>query len=235
VFAHACPTDLLSDFRQPSVTLSHSSSISSLSTLISSYLHRASHVYSSIYTALSLPTSHQPRTLDIFAFTQSPATEYFLEELSSLSSYLESPRTSKFGAWDITGLSQIAIAHGTNSEAYHTASRALRAVLSAAMQDNIKLAVLTYDSPSVLSRRQPPQEPLPSPSPQEPIGSISTCFASAEACGNATNTCTGRGECVQASKAGRTCFVCACVSTISDKGKKESWAGEMCERKDISG
>jgi len=55
---------------------------------------------------------------------------------------------------------------------------------------------------------------------------------------NSTSTCSGRGKCVEASKAGRTCFVCNCGKTTTGEGNKiktDYWAGESCERKDISG
>jgi hypothetical protein len=104
---------------------------------------------------------------------------------------------------------------------------------------NIHLALLMF-SPSTSPRRrqaQPPQQsPLPpqSPIPQQPISGVSTCFTSADVCANSTNSCSGRGECLQASKAGRTCFICACSKT-TDKGKTQTWVGDACERKDISG
>jgi len=40
---------------------------------------------------------------------------------------------------------------------------------------------------------------------------------------------------MQASKAGKTCFVCACNQTTTQDGKTQTWVGEACERKDISG
>jgi len=40
---------------------------------------------------------------------------------------------------------------------------------------------------------------------------------------------------MQASKAGKTCFVCACNQTSTANGKIQTWVGDACERKDISG
>jgi len=40
---------------------------------------------------------------------------------------------------------------------------------------------------------------------------------------------------LQASKAGKTCFVCACNQTTTPNGKTQTWVGDACERKDISG
>src|SRR5262245_22832553 len=120
--SHSHILDILStsDFAHSAVTQSQSTS--SLSGLISSFLHRASHAYMSIHSSLSSPSSHPARILDVFTFSPSPATKRFIEELTSLSSYLESPQASKFGAWDLTGLSQISQTHGANSEEYKTAS-----------------------------------------------------------------------------------------------------------------
>jgi hypothetical protein len=109
-------------------------------------------------------------------------------------------------------------------------------------QPRIHLALLTFTStpvPSAHANRQVEEEAAPQQSshatPQQPIGSLSTCFSSGDVCEDATNGCSGRGVCVSASKAGMTCFVCACQVTTSDEGRTEAWAGEACERKDISG
>jgi len=40
---------------------------------------------------------------------------------------------------------------------------------------------------------------------------------------------------VEVSKVGMTCFVCACSTTKDSMGRTENWAGEACERKDVSG
>jgi hypothetical protein len=116
----------------------------------------------------------------------------------------------------------------------------MRAVLESALsKPNINLALLTFSPSKTLHRRQaqPPQQsplPPPSPIPQQPIGGVSTCFTSVDICTNSTNSCSGRGDCLQASKAGKTCFVCTCSKT-TDKGKTQTWVGDACERKDISG
>ncbi len=108
--------------------------------------------------------------------------------------------------------------------------------------DRATFAILTYatSSSASLLKRDAPQEsqvPFPLPGPQQPIGAISTCFTSLDSCNNSTSSCSGRGQCSQASKAGRTCFVCTCGATTIGEGNKVKttyWAGESCERKDIS-
>ena len=66
------------------------------------------------------------------------------------------------------------------------------------------------------------------------VHSKSQCFSSEEVCANSTYSCSGRGECIKASRAGKTCFSCSCYSTKDDAGRTVDWAGQMCEREDIS-
>lgn len=215
--------------------------------LISTYLSRAQHTYSSVYSAEASSSPSAPaRLLDLFGvLPETPASTQFISELQSLSSFLDSTPSSdsSFAAVEMAGLTKLRLALGTTSEEYKLASEATKSVIASALSqpDKINLALLTF-SPHQVLRRQPQQSqtPLPPyhPTPQEPISSISTCFATADACTNGTSTCSGRGECVQASKAGRTCFVCACGTTKTGEGnnvKTEIWVGEKCERKDISG
>jgi len=233
--------DVIPSSMKPSFSLSDSPSISSLSSLISTYLHRARHGYTSIYSELSHTSHGVPRFLAIFSIS-SPAIETFISETSVLSDFLDTDEasTDKFAAFELKGLSCIAEAYGRSSEEYKLAARTTRAVLESALaKSNINLALLTFSASSPPSKRQvqPPQSPLPSPSPvpQQPIGGVSTCFLSADICVNSTNSCSGRGECLQASKAGKTCFVCACSQTKTQNGKTQTWVGDACERKDISG
>ena len=223
----------------PSFTLSNMSASSSLSSLISTYLHRAGHVYSSVHSTQSDPI-HAPRIFDLFS-VPGPSTDAFLAELNTLSGFLDTnPSTSdQFAAIELTGLSKIAAAFGRTSEQYLLAAQATRAMLESALsQHNLHFVLLTFDGTAAIKKRalQPPkQTPFPkNPLPQQPISGVSTCYASADICTNKTGECSGRGECVEATKAGRTCFICACETIVTDKGKKETWVGDACERKDIS-
>ncbi|KAF7797593.1 hypothetical protein EIP86_008793 [Pleurotus ostreatoroseus] len=159
----------------------------------------------------------------------------FLDRQSSSST--EEPGYDSFGAFELSGLKELAEQYGTSSEAYKTAVATLQAVLiSALSRDDLHLAVVTFSPESQLSKRDddPSQAPLPPIlHPAEPIGSA--CFTTEEACSNATDLCSGHGECVGATKAGKTCYVCACSASLDEKGRKEEWAGQACERKDISG
>jgi len=228
-------SDILPPNLKPSFALDSRLSVSSLSSLISTFLHRAPHAYLRIFSEASYPETGVPRILDIFS-VPSPATESFLSEMSTLLSFLESGDvpSDKFGAFELKGLDAIAESFGRSSEQYKLASQALGAFLQSAFADsNIYIALLTYSTSTQMNKRAAQQTPLPAP--QLPIGSVSTCHLDATICSNSTNSCSGRGQCVEATKAGRTCFVCACSSTKSDDGKTQDWVGEACERKDISG
>lgn len=68
-----------------------------------------------------------------------------------------------------------------------------------------------------------------------------TCFESLSALNNATAACLGRGRGVRGISTrqlrdGQTeCWVCECHVTEDDEGRRTRWAGEGCEKKDVSG
>lgn len=219
-----------------------------MSSTVSSFLQRAKLVYSSIISTNSSNLSPTvPGLLDAFYLTSSSATEKFLSEATSLVVFVESDEPDSFGAFEITSLTELAREFGKKSQQYEQATALIRGLLSSAMSNpNVNLALMTYPlssaSQTIYKRQapaaQPPSQspfPIPSPSPQQPIGSVSTCFASVDACNNATDSCSGRGTCSEASKAGRSCFVCACETTLDDRGRREIWVGDACEKRDISG
>lgn len=195
----------------------------------------------------SIINSHQAaRLLDIFS-APTEANQAFLTSASALVDYLDNLSshtegvTENFGAFELTGLKALGEQYGVGSESYQTALSLLRSILESALaRPGLHVALVTYPSsssniPFYKRQEDQPQSPLPIPHPAEPIGSVSTCFQTAEVCGNQTDSCSGHGECVSATKAGRTCFVCACAASTNDQGLKEEWAGEACERKDVSG
>ncbi|KAK0476825.1 hypothetical protein IW261DRAFT_1490249 [Armillaria novae-zelandiae] len=213
----------------PSFKLSTPSSvsISSLYSVISTYLHRARHAYSSVYEA-------------------TPSLLHF-ENINSLKTFLDKAEDSDFAALDLSGLAAVRKTYGSGSEEFTQAASTIRAFLERGLdRDRVQLAILTYTPPPTLSysKRQssPLQSQIPFPPdhapPQEPIGSVSTCFATEDTCNEETSTCSGRGQCVQATKAGKTCYVCACGVTTTGEGNKvktQAWVGESCERRDVSG
>jgi hypothetical protein len=169
----------------------------------------------------------------------SPQTETFVSELSVLVEFLEADHLSwdRFGAFRITGLRSIADAYGRDSEQYTTAAASLNAALrSAVNKPHLNLVIFTYPGvqAAVVQKRQD-QSPLPPQAPIPPIGSDAPCFASVDICSNSTDSCSGHGACVQANKAGRTCFACACQASKDSTAQTEYWAGSKCERKDVSG
>jgi Domain of unknown function (DUF3844) len=163
-----------------------------------------------------------------------------LDDVDELSEFFDSADGPAFAALEVSKLQDIRRKHGSSSTEYRAFASKLRLFLEDAIQHrpNFNIAVLTFKGPS-LEARSPQQSPLPpSPMPQEPIGGISTCFTTEESCKDNTTSCSGRGQCVKASKSGRTCYVCACGVTTTGKGNKvktDKWAGESCQKKDVSG
>ncbi len=174
----------------------------------------------------------------------SPPTETFVSELSALIVFLESDDLSwdRFGAFHITGLRTIADAYGRESEQYTLAASSLTAALRSALGKKPHLNMVVFTHPettranagSHVEKRQD-QSPLPSPVPLPPVGSDALCFTSEEICSNSTDACSSHGTCVEAIRAGRTCFTCACEATLDSAGRTQYWAGNKCERMDVSG
>lgn len=217
--------------------------VDTLAPLISTYLHRAPRLYNTVASSSSISQTEPSQLVNIFS-APTEANRAFLTSASALIDFLDtqastSPKGSgydSFGAFELSGLQELAEQYGVDSESYNAAVATLQAIFASALsRDDLHLALLTFSPISQLSKRDdPPQAPLPPIlHPAEPIGSA--CFTDEEACSNATDSCSGHGECVGATKAGKTCYVCACSASMNDKGKKEDWAGLACERKDISG
>ncbi|EJF55817.1 hypothetical protein DICSQDRAFT_113841 [Dichomitus squalens LYAD-421 SS1] len=219
--------------KKSTFSISPTPTADSLSVLIPTYIDRAHHVYSHVYE----PT---------IPFAPHESTAASLQVFADLKDFLEGDYpVDRFAAFDFTSLTaSLKAAPETDHEQVHEAHKVLREILKdLAERDDVKLAIVSVPSSHSHhsgrthghSKRQPQQSPLPLPRPGEPIAAISTCHASAETCGNATDACSGRGACVAATKAGKTCFVCACSATTDPKGRKEHWAGSACERQDVSG
>jgi len=223
-----------------------SPSVDSLTPLVRGYIHRAVQVYTNVASESSSISSKQAiQLLDVFS-APTEANRAFITSASALVDFLDNTASEKsesnapenFGAFELSGLKGLAEQYGANSESYQTAVNLVKAIFSSALsRDNLHLVIITYPSATLYSKRQqPPQSPLPMiPHPAEPISAVSGCFGSADACSNATDSCTGHGECVSATKLGRTCFVCACAASRDEQGRREEWAGQACERKDVSG
>jgi len=228
-------TDVIPKKLNPTFEIPSTSSVISLDSLVSTFLHRAPFSYSQIFSEASYPAHGVPRLLDLFS-VPSVSTGTFMSEISTLLDFVESDSTSsRFGAFELKGLGEIQRAFGSGSEQYRVAADSLRAVIQSAIEKRtVNLALLTH-APDSHVKRDPQQSPIPSPRPHQPISSISTCHDSQEICGYATSSCSGHGQCVEVSKAGRSCFTCACAATKDARGRTQNWAGEACERKDVSG
>ncbi|KAF8629875.1 hypothetical protein AX15_003234 [Amanita polypyramis BW_CC] len=197
--------------------------LDSLSSVLHSLLARAPHAYSAVYG--------------------DSGPLWRMSELDNLSSFLETEE-SGFAAVELGDLSKIRSEFGPMSDEYTSAVDRIQLFLRSTINraDKVRLAVLTFNvddrqKRDVIPRQE--QSPLPSsqPLPQQPIGSISACFTTQDACRNGTNSCSSRGQCVEATKSGRTCFVCSCSATHTGEGTKRKtdiWVGESCERKDVS-
>ncbi|KAK6505386.1 hypothetical protein TWF481_007291 [Arthrobotrys musiformis] len=62
------------------------------------------------------------------------------------------------------------------------------------------------------------------------------CFESRDVCGNRTNSCNGRGNCIK-STTQSNCWSCICAPTVVKVGganKTTYWGGNACQKKDVS-
>ncbi|KAF3905555.1 hypothetical protein AA313_de0205247 [Arthrobotrys entomopaga] len=62
------------------------------------------------------------------------------------------------------------------------------------------------------------------------------CFQSEDTCGNATNSCNGRGKCIK-STTQSNCWSCLCSPTVikvNGLNKTTHWGGNACQKKDVS-
>ncbi|KAJ3523885.1 hypothetical protein NMY22_g11239 [Coprinellus aureogranulatus] len=179
---------------------------------------------------------------------------WLLEDAEPLLEFFDTAEKPAFAAVDAHKLKELRQTFGPNSNEYYAYSVRVRQLLDELIhnQANLNIAILTYDAdapqPDPLNvvevddeedvETRQTQAPLPNrPAPQQPIGAISSCFSTEEVCKNSTDFCSGHGGCVKASKAGRTCFVCTCSPSIKGEGSKKEttyWAGQSCEKKDIS-
>lgn len=224
-----------------SFTISSKLSPSTLSSLTSTYIERAYHEYTHIFSQPSQPSSSTHRLLDIFS-VPSAASEDFLSQTSLLADFLEfeNNESDSFAALELTGLTQLAEEYGRSSEQYKLAAETVRAALTSALsKPSLKLALVSVPSTAFSSYSSKVQDRaaglqgLLQPSVRQ--AADSACFTTQETCVNGTGECSGHGECVQANKAGQTCWVCACIATQDSKGRTQEWAGGACEKKDISG
>ncbi|KAH8921079.1 hypothetical protein BT69DRAFT_1221967 [Atractiella rhizophila] len=205
--------------------------------------------------------------LDVFSLAGESA-KTFVHEFSRLSSIVDSLSASntkkQVHALRLSGLSELAQSHGTDSEVYLTAKSALNVVLTRLFASPTLRTAYLHIPPSSDSNHQKrgietsllspfhiraPSTNHPSrdkkkraPEDKPIVSSSKRCYASQTACEDETYNCNGRGGCVVGAslstlQPGEECWVCKCGRTEegSGNGKRTSyWAGEMCEKEDYS-
>ncbi|GAA6063077.1 hypothetical protein JCM10212_003135 [Sporobolomyces blumeae] len=70
------------------------------------------------------------------------------------------------------------------------------------------------------------------------VPTSSRCFSSLDELNNLTASCLGHGEGIQGISTrgdAKECWVCQCGETTDEDGRKTRWAGEGCEKVDLSG
>ncbi|GAA5875114.1 hypothetical protein JCM1840_007259 [Sporobolomyces johnsonii] len=105
-----------------------------------------------------------------------------------------------------------------------------------ALNSNVKRSVFSPAAEDGRVRRAPAAQKTPI------VPSSSRCFASLQELNNLTASCLGHGEGVKGistrdlGASGGECWVCSCGETWDEEtGKRTRWAGEGCEKEDLSG
>ncbi|KAG5645444.1 hypothetical protein DXG03_006268 [Asterophora parasitica] len=130
--------------------------VDSLSSVVSTYQHRAPHSFISIYD---------------------DGVSHVLEDVDSLSTFFESAETPSFAALQLTKLAKLRQTYGSASDEYAEAAGEILHFLERAFQNrsSLQVALLTFSASAspLAKRQQPSQAPLPSNQvpPQLPIGS----------------------------------------------------------------
>ncbi|VDB85235.1 unnamed protein product [Peniophora sp. CBMAI 1063] len=200
------------------------------SNLLKSLTARASHIYSTLTSSEPSYTTAFPASVDAFAAHFD--AEEFLSTLAPLVAFLEEDGSDKFGVFELKGLSKL------TGEMRDMAVQTARATIESAMaRKDLKLVVLSAPSfapPSAESKFGKRAETSPSVAAFPQIVSDAICYATDDACVSATGGCSGHGSCAAGSRAGKTCYVCQCSASRDEGGRTTHWAGNACEREDVS-
>lgn len=144
------PRDFLpSQFSDPSYTVSHSPSTSAL---ISTFIDKATHVYSSVFSSHGTEPS-QKRTLDIPSHSNA-AAQFKQETLSMIDFVEDSSQSPRFGAFEIKSLAMLADEFGRQSDEYMMAVQTLKGILSHSTSSSLNVAFIVT-SPSISTREIP--------------------------------------------------------------------------------
>ncbi|KAG8983669.1 hypothetical protein FRB90_005843 [Tulasnella sp. 427] len=247
------PEDFIPSDMKQSFTIPDAPSASMFTDLIHAYTERASHIFDSVFSSLSpflasiKETPAYKQLLDIFDLA-GDAASHFVEEFGRLVEWVDeeiegkakatSSDEDKFSAFEVKGLAEVEKEHGRHSEQYLTAAKSVQAVLSNPNLQRSKVAIVVVPPEAPRRHKRAPQSSAASSlltaSNNKVVFSTSTCFKSNDTCTEKTNSCSGHGSCSGVTIAGKTCYTCSCSITKNDKGRKQWWAGQACERLDMS-
>ncbi|CAE6431519.1 unnamed protein product [Rhizoctonia solani] len=168
----------------------------------------------------------------------------FLDEIMAIQyfrhgSWSRSTETPNFATFEITALDLLAEEYGRDSEQYRKAVDVIEwlSILGWHEGEIYSLIVTPKTEPEGHSYHQARNmvAPIERRAPVSGSVPIYSCFKNADTCRNATSACSERGSCVPVSRAGRTCYTCKCEPSRSKDGMTTTyWAGQRCERKDVS-
>ncbi|EUC64364.1 transmembrane protein, putative [Rhizoctonia solani AG-3 Rhs1AP] len=166
----------------------------------------------------------------------------FLDEIMAIQyfrhgSWAQSNEAPNFATFEITALDLLAEVYGRDSAQYRKAVDVIEWLSIRHEGETYSLIVTPKTEPAGHSYHQSRNivAPIERRAPVPGSLPIYSCFQSADTCANSTSACSGRGSCVSVSRAGRTCYTCKCEPSRSQDGMTTTyWAGQQCERKDVS-
>lgn len=251
-------TDLIHAYTERAHQLGDSV-FSSLSPVINSITKAVSPVYKALLDAFDVASA----AAETFVKEMEALVGLVDEEKDQLSSTGDLvDQTHEFSAFEVKGLAEMQFEKGRQSEQYLTAAKSVQAVLSnvsrmldfyysfqtltyllptelqPALQDKkVAVIVVPHERPSSRNRRLMKRQES-STTPAAPgsgvVFSESTCFASNTTCAESTDSCSGHGSCIATTRAGKTCYTCSCGVTKNEQGRRQWWAGQSCEKLDLS-
>jgi hypothetical protein len=228
------PEGMLPDEMHLSFSIPPPLSAVAFADLLTNYLERASSAFEFVTTSLPSRRLLKGEIPDLDNPGRRPPV---YGESKGLVSYAKKHRdaTGAFAALTLNEIDEIEKSYGLESPEYKQATQELKAFFQSDDARRLKLAVI------VVPRHTSPNGPRGGPTPDvKPLQKSlvphvpSFCFTTKESCVNSTDGCSGRGSCVETTRAGHACYSCVCSTTKNKKGKKQSWAGIKCEREDIS-
>ncbi|GAB1521451.1 hypothetical protein RhiTH_004547 [Rhizoctonia solani] len=235
---------------QPSFYINSTLSRRDISALLSNYAAHARENFATIPKGLDWNTDSDFTSKfnadDIIQTFKVPgkSAELFLDEITAIQyfkhgSWSKNAEASNFATFEITALDLLAEEYGRDSEQYRKAVDVIEwlSILGWHEGETYSLIVTPKTEPEGHSYHQARNiaAPIERRAPVSGSVPIYSCFKSADTCSNATSACSGRGSCVPVSRAGRTCFTCKCEPSRSQDGMTTTyWAGQKCERKDVS-